>query len=430
MLKLYAAVLPSLYLLLRFLSLFHGGIRESLSARAGLMERWRKADLGKNRLWFHVSSVGELEQVRPVLETLAAGKNHSLILSYFSPSVPRLVKDWGFVHHADYLPLDFPAEMRELMGIVKPELLVLNRYDLWPHHLLAAKEQSVPVVLVNASTPPLGLFGSISLAARSFLFLAVDAWTFVDAAAASAWEPYVINRARGFVAGNPRVDRALQRVERAVMEGKAKERLQRWRRRDFCLVAGSTWEKDEELLLKAWERFRGEGSLVLVPHEPTAEHVERLLRRLRREGYKAARLTALEGQEDAEVLVVDERGYLAEIYGLARIAYVGGGFGRQIHSIIEPIAHGVPVAFGPHFARTPEAVTLCAAGVGFSSRSPERLSHWLSELRGDGAERRRAAENLKVFVQIHRGAGERVAEFLLGCLGNSGILSQTKGGQQ
>lgn len=410
MLSFYRALLPVLHFTLRVFARFSAPLHEFLAGREGLLERWRKADLGGRRIWFHVSSVGELEQVRPVLEVLAARGEHSLVLSYYSPSVPRLVKDWSFVRYADYLPLDFPEQMEELVAIVRPELLVLNRYDLWPHHLEAAKRAGIPVVLVNASTPPLGFSGYLSLALRRSLFLAIDAWTFVDTAAANAWEPYMIDRARGFVAGNPRVDRALARVERAVLEGKSKEKFALWKRPGFCLVAGSTWEKDEELILRAW---RKRGSLVLVPHEPTPEHLAQLEKRIARHGLSSVRLSALESESRAEVLIVDQRGFLAEIYALGQAAFVGGGFGKQIHSIIEPIAHGLPVAFGPKYDRSPEAVTLVAAGVGFSTTSPDALAEWLSEMEKGGFAKQRAQENLKVFVQIHRGAGERVAEFLL-----------------
>ena len=65
---------------------------------------------------------------------------------------------------------------------------------------------------------------------------------------------------------------------------------------------------------------------------------------------------------DERARVVDQRGILAEIYSAGNLAYVGGGFRRQIHSIVEPVAHGLPVAFGPNFQRSPEAMALTAAG--------------------------------------------------------------------
>jgi 3-deoxy-D-manno-octulosonic-acid transferase len=397
-------------------------LQEFLRAREGLLERWRRAQLGENRVWFHVSSVGELEQARPVMEFLTAGGRHSVVVSYFSISVPRLVKDWSFVTHADYLPLDTPEAMRELVALIKPRALVLNRYDLWPNHILATKAAGVPVVVINASTPPQGWFGRLSLWARRRIFAAVDAWTFVDAAAASSWEPYLNEQARGLVAGNPRVDRALARAERLIAEGRARERLRLWKKRAFCLVAGSTWPPDEEVILDAWA-LRGrdkirESSLVLVPHEPEEAHVQQLEREIANRGFSSVRLSRIgvEGSSaGADVLVVDLRGFLAEIYGLGNLSYVGGGFGRQIHSIIEPVAHGLLVAFGPHYDRSPEAFTLKAVGSAFSltgSRKAARLASWMDEMERPGEEKKRAEESLRVFLQMHRGAGERVGRFL------------------
>lgn len=420
---LYQKLLPLLGWLLRIAARFSPSLQEFLRAREGLLERWRNADLGSDRIWFHVSSVGELEQARPVIENL---RGHSIVLSYFSPSVPRLVKDWGFVKFADFLPLDQPEAMQELMAIVKPRVLVLNRYDIWPNHVLAAQRAGVPVFLINASTPPLGWFGWLSLNARRGLFGAVTAWTFVDAIAAGAWEPYVLPRARGLVAGDPRVDRALGRVEKALAENKSGARLERWQRQKFCMVAGSTWQKDEALLLQAWQRLKIPRSLVMVPHEPTPEHLAHLESMLKKNGLSHIRFSELAGRSSADVLIVDQRGFLAEIYGVGRLAYVGGGFGRQIHSIVEPAAHGLPMAFGPHFARSPEAVTLTAVGAALTvpeGGGARILADWMLRLHGEGRPRQRAVEALHVFLQVHRGAGERVARFIEDCLRENGQKS-------
>lgn len=412
----YRALTAPLRLLLEFLAPHFAFVEELLAPRRGLLDRWRRANLGENPIWFHVSSVGELEQVRPVLEKLRLD-GHNLVLSYFSSSVPRVVKDWGFVRYADYLPLDFEKEMEELLDIVKPRLLVLNRYDLWPNHLEAARRRRVPVVIVNASTPPLGLVGKIGLRLRRRLFLGVVAWTFVDGAAADGWEPYVLDRAKGLVTGDPRVDRALGRVENALREGKSKSQLARWERENFCLVAGSTWAEDEEVLLQAWRKLEFPRSLVIVPHEPDEAHLKRLEKSLDQLGFSHGRFSRGGGRTD--VLLVDQRGMLAELYGFGQLAYVGGGFRKHIHSIIEPVAHGLPVAFGPNFRRSPEAITLKSTGSAFSlgSADPEALATWIRTMAVPGSARERAEEPIRIFLQIHRGAGERVAHFLETCLG-------------
>lgn len=430
MLKLYNFFIPFILFIVRRLGGFSPALAETLRAREGVMDRWRAAKFGTNRLWFHVSSVGELEQVRPIFEALA-GQGYSLVLSYFSPSVPRLVKDWSFVQFADYLPLDDANDMDELVRLVAPRVLVLNRYDLWPNHLRAARDWRVPVMVVNASTPPLGFFGKISLALRHGLFRAVNGWTFVDSVAAAAWEPYILRDAKGFVAGNPRVDRALARVERALAERRASAKVERWQRQGFCLVAGSTWESDEDVILAAWKNLSFPRSLVIVPHEPEAEHLASLEKKLQAAGLSFARFSALEEKSSADVLIVDERGFLAELYGLGQLAYVGGGFKREVHSIIEPLAHGLPVAFGPLYRRSPEAVTLKATGSALAlpaKNGGAALADWIRRLSEEGEERRRARESLRIFMQVHRGAGERIAEYLRAFLGDSNLAASGQAG--
>jgi 3-deoxy-D-manno-octulosonic-acid transferase len=296
---------------------------------------------------------------------------------------------------------------------------VLNRYDLWPNHLMAAKRKGVPVVVVNASTPPLGWGGAISLWARKELFRAVSAWSFVDAAAAAGWEPFLSERGKGLVTGDPRVDRALGRVEAALREGKARERLAHWERKGLTLVAGSTWPEDEEVLLDAWMRLDIPRSLLLVPHEPEESHLTKIEKKLDGLGLKHGRYSSLKEPASWDVLVVDERGALAELYGAGNLAFVGGGYHRHIHSIVEPVAHGLPVAFGPRFRRSPEAVALGATDAALAlpeSGGGAVLAGWLEKMATEKAVRARADEPLRVFLQIHRGAGERVAEFVHSCI--------------
>ncbi len=400
---------------LPFLERFWPSLREELLLpRKGLLDRWKKNAVHANAIWFHVSSVGELEQVRPVIEALKK-QNFVVYLSYFSSSVPRLVKDWSFVDYADFLPLDFPSEMEKILEILRPKLLVFNRYDLWPNLMHKSRQRGIPIVVVNASIPPQGWFGKFSVWARKQLFYWVDGWTFVDANAAQQWEPVVYGRVKGLVTGDPRVDRALQRVDVAIQEGKAKEKLFYWKKKSFCFVTGSTWVEDEAVILDFWSKFSGDKSLVIVPHEPTPEHLQQLQGKLKQKGLSWMLFSQLNAPCDAEVLIVDQRGILAELYALGKFAYVGGGFGRQIHSVVEPVAHGIPVVFGPHYHRSPEALSLIAAGGAktLGKRPSEELQAWIHSFQVEEGKQEKAEEAIRIFLQIHKGAGARIADFIV-----------------
>jgi 3-deoxy-D-manno-octulosonic-acid transferase len=295
---------------------------------------------------------------------------------------------------------------------------------------MLAQAGATPIALMNASTPPAGLWGSISLEARSFLFRRVSFWTYVDTAAATTWEPYTREHSRGLVTGNPRVDRALLRVEAAKKQGASDiaQKLESAVGESPLIVVGSSWPQDEELLLRCLRHIRTLSGLektkiLFVPHEPSEESSHALIQKCVSMGFKASVIEPWSADvKNSEVLIANVRGVLVELYGLGKCAYVGGGFGKHVHSVIEPLAHGIPVALGPRHHRAPEVDTLIALGAAYVAQHPiqsaDNLAQWLADGLRDGEKTVRAREALDLFVKVHRGSGERIAIFLQEQLGD------------
>ena len=188
------------------------------------------------------------------------------------------------------------------------------------------------------------------------------------------------------------------------------------------MVAGSTWPADEAVLLMAFAALRRQhpaARLILVPHEPTEAHIEAIVR-----GAAAAGLPRPERLSEATgpvpLLVVDQIGVLAALYGAGAVAYVGGGFGRAgLHSVLEPAAWGIPVAFGPRWADSRDAALLLAAGGGTAltelttqaaaAALEKQWSSWLSDHAGRAAQGERA----RGVVELGLGASEKSAEMLV-----------------
>lgn len=425
MLFFYRFVLGFALFFTRLLGFAFKPARIFVAERRLALERWEQKNLAPGSWWFHVSSVGELEQVRPVVESLRKkNPQRPVLLSYFSSSVPRLVKDWSFVSHADFLPIDNYRSMERLFAALKPRALVLNRYDLWPEMLERASIAKVPVVLINASTPPLGFWGLLSVWFRRFLFRRISYWTYVDTAAATAWEPFAESHTKGLVTGNSRVDRALERVEqkRTQAQSVLMQKMQNLASGHPVIVAGSTWSEDEVLLLAALQILRQTPALAgtvlfLVPHEPTLEHVTTLIAQIQAAGFRYVLADQIQlALPNYDIVIVNVRGILAELYALGQSAYVGGGFGKQVHSVIEPLAHGLPVSLGPRHKRMPEVQTLIALEAAYVAQHPrksaENLAQWFADGLQDGARSRKAKSALALFMRIHHGAGERIADFL------------------
>jgi 3-deoxy-D-manno-octulosonic-acid transferase len=168
-------------------------------------------------------------------------------------------------------------------------------------------------------------------------------------------------------------------------------------------------------LLEAWSNLHEqhpEMRLVIAPHEPTPVHLEPLERWAMDAKVRYARLGAAEAAE-ADVIVVDRVGVLGDLYAIADVAFVGGGFhAAGLHSVLEPAAFGAPVVFGPRYANSREAGLLITAGAAASvSDAPALevvLGHWLEE----PAARRAAGDAARETVRAGLGAAERSYELV------------------
>ncbi|HEX6615389.1 MAG TPA: glycosyltransferase N-terminal domain-containing protein [Gemmatimonadales bacterium] len=399
------------------------GHRRRLGAAARLAA-WAEGGRDRNRplAWFHASSVGEGLQAESVLLELGRFVPAcQLVYTYFSPSAERLAARLP-VAAADYLPYDRPAAADRLLDALAPDLLVFAKLDLWPELATRAARRGTTVALV-AATVSAGS-GRLRWPARPLLRAGYAA---VGAAAAVA-EPDAARLVRLGVAadrirvlGDPRFDSAAARVAAVAPD----DPLLGLGHGAPTLVAGSTWAADELVLLDAFARLRvrrPEARLIVVPHEPTPAHLAALDAAAEEARLpRPVRLSA--GGAAATLLVVDSVGQLATLYGAGTMAYVGGGFGRAgLHSVLEPAAWGVPVAFGPRWRDSRDAALLleggAAAALGSHDRRPaanELLRYW-EELLDDDPRRAAQGRRARQVVMEGLGAARRTAELLAGII--------------
>ena len=317
------------------------------------------------------------------------------------------------VEAADYLPYDLPASAGRLLDALAPDLLVFAKLDLWPELATRAAAAGTAVALVAATVSRDS--GRLRWPARALLrpgYAAVRAAGAIAQADASRVASLGVPADRIRVTGDPRFDSVAARVAAVPPD----EPLLRFGRGAPTLVAGSTWPPDEAALVAAFARVRErhpEARLILVPHEPTAEHLRALDRRIAAAGLPApARLgTAV---APVPLLVVDRVGVLATLYGAGTMAYVGGGFGRTgLHSVLEPAAWGVPVLFGPRRpSRDAELLLERGAAVVLERRTRRRC--WREPGRGGSRRRPQGGGRARAREIVERGLGaaRRSAELL------------------
>lgn len=390
-----------------------GKVARTLAGRRGLADRlaaWGRMhrDPARPLLWMHAPSVGEGLQARPVLERLrAAPSPPQLVYTHFSASAERFARALP-VELADYLPFDVPGEVRGALDAIRPTAIVFSKLDVWPVLCAEARRGGVRLGMISAT-----LAAGSSRNSGIARALLREAYASLDLVGAIAEEDAERLAAVGVreevlrVTGDTRFDQVRARAAATDREGGLVGRLRSTR---VTLVAGSTWPADEIPLLDAWQGVGAtvpDRRLVIAPHEPTASHLEPVVRWAHRRGLRLARLDDADAAA-ADVVLVDRVGILGELYALADVAFVGGGFhSAGLHSVLEPAAFGVPVIFGPRFANSREAGLLLAERGGASVPDQralgELVAHWLA----DAEARREAGARALGFIERNLGAAER-----------------------
>ncbi len=331
--------------------------------------------------------------------------------TYFSPSAESLA-DQMDADFSDYLPFDSVSSARATLEALDPTALVFVKGDVWPALVREASLQGVRLALVSASIPASSLRTS-----RLGMLLTRDTYHALDAiGAASADDATRIVKAgaradRVRVTGDTRYDQAWERGHaearrRGVVGALASARP--------TVVAGSTWRSDERALLPAWIAVRAAVStarLIIAPHELSESHTLSIIEWARANSLSVAPLGTATPETD--VVVVDRMGVLADLYAIATIAYIGGGFhAAGLHSLVEPAVFRVPVLVGPQHVDSRDAGLMLAAGGAMSADDAEQLTRLMTRLLTDDRERADRSDAMGTVVATELGAVDRSFEIV------------------
>ena len=390
----------------------------TLRARRGIIDRYRAwgeryRDRSRPLLWMHAPSVGEGLQARPVLERMrAARRDVQLAYTFFSPSAEQFASRLS-VDFRDYLPFDATPAVRDALRAIEPTALVFSKLDVWPTLTREAAALGVRLGLISATLAETSSRRSgIASALLREAYGRLEAVGAIDASDAERLVALGARREVVEITGDTRYDQVWARASAAARSGPLLSPLAS---RRPTLVAGSTWPADERVLLDAWGRVRRgtrEARLIIAPHEPVDVHLTSLERWAESAGLSHARLDSA-GAGVADVVIVDRVGVLGDLYALADVAFVGGGFhAAGLHSVIEPAAFGAPVLFGPRWRMSRDASLLLRAGGAVAAGDAEHLAATLGEWLTSVEARRAAGARARDVVAKGVGAAERTVELV------------------
>lgn len=302
----------------------------------------------KKRIWFHISSLGEYEQAKPVIKGLV--DEFEIVLTFFSPSGyeaknVREYTDWVF-----YLGKDSKSKAKQNKTFIDPDFFVLVKYDFWLNHLIELQKAQVKTILISGLFRKKqvffkrygGLFRN-ALAGLYHLFLQNED---------SATLLKTIGIEQTTVNGDTRVDSVLQNVPIAL--DKLPQTVKDFAQNQKCLVVGSSYRAEEQIIVNNLNGCLQDWKILIAPHNLDEKHLIELESCF---GTNATFLSKLKGgKPKSQVLIVDQIGLLKYLYAIADVAFVGGGFGKTVHNTLEPAAFGIPILFGPKHHDFNEAV--------------------------------------------------------------------------
>lgn len=393
----------SLYLVgVAIASLFNEKVRKMWRGeRQALKILKEKIDPEAEYVWFHVASLGEFEQGRPLMERFREEHpQYKILLTFFSPSGYEVRKNYEGADIVCYLPLDTPRNARRFMKMVHPVMAFFIKYEFWYNYLHILKHRGVPTYSVSS------IFREDQIFFRSYgrqYAKVLNCFThFFVQNEKSKQLLESIGITQVDVVGDTRFDRVVQ-IKEACRQLPIVESFRQGKK---TFVAGSSWQADEAVFIPYFNQHQ-DWKLIIAPHVIDEAHLEQITSQLAGRVVRYTQTTIKEAA-GANVLIVDCFGLLSSIYHYGDVAYVGGGFGAGIHNVLEAAVWNIPVIFGPNNKRFQEAQGLIAMQGGFEIADSEGFSRLMDSFIADEVLLKEAGNKAGAFVESCVGATAKV----------------------
>ena len=395
--------------LLKIIALFSPKMKLFVEGRKAVFQTLENKIQATDRtIWFHAASLGEYEQGLPVIEAIKQQyPNHKIVVTFFSPSGYEVRKNNNLADVTVYLPLDTISNAKQFLRIVHPEMAFFIKYEYWPNYLNELKKKQIKTYLISGILRENQAFfkwygGFYRNALKTFDYFFVQ-----NESSKTLLQSIGFNNVK--VSGDTRFDRVVSILER----DNSLDFIAQFKADKTTIVIGSSWPKDEELLIDYINNSAENVKFIIAPHNIKLEQIQELKKAITKK-------TILFSEKDTvdvsnySVFVIDTIGILTKIYSYADIAYVGGGFGNPgVHNILEPATFGVPVVIGPNYAHFAEATALVNMEGCISIQNQTQLNEVFDLLLQNEDERLEKGHICSTFVQMNKGATQAIMGYIL-----------------
>ena len=314
----------------------------------------KEVNPNEKNIWFHVSSLGEFEIAKPIIEILKNRfDNIKIIVTFFSPSGYENSKEYKFADSKIYLPLDTSFNAKRFVSAVNPKIVIFIKNDIWSNYIHYLKENNSLIYSLSSK------FNKSQFYFKFYGYWFLKQLKKIDFFYVQDNNSKKILEKNSFENVHISGDLRYTSVINTLNKNKRVTSIEKFINNKRCFIAGSIWENDINLIDRV---LMSNIKSIIVPHDISINFVNNLNRKY---GDNCIKFSDLNNENDFKknILIIDSIGILKYLYRYADIAYVGGGMGNKgLHNILEPAVFSVPILIGKNFQGFSEAEDLTSLG--------------------------------------------------------------------
>mgnify|MGYP003574928557 CR=1 FL=1 len=407
---LYSIFVNLLIFGMKVLSMFNDKTKKGVEGRKQSLDIVKSAFSASDKvLWMHAASLGEYEQGLPVLEKLKKNfPNHKILITFFSPSgYENVVKKKHIADAVCYLPFDKESTVKEFVSHFDCELFFTVKYDYWYNLLAELKRKNVKTFVISA------LFYE-----RQSFFTTYGKWFVKQLKQNITWffhqtqHSYVLAKNIGLLKSSVTGDSRFDRVKQLRLRDNHVDFVEEFISNKKTIVFGSSWQAEEKIAKMISEKNK-DLKIIIAPHDlKRVENLKQIFPSAIL--YSELKSSPTLQSSNSQTLIINSIGLLSKLYSYADVAIVGGGFHEAgLHNILEAATFGVPVIFGNHYKKNPEADNLILAKGGKSFEDEKSAAYFVLDLFKNEKMLLEMSENAEQFVAKQPNSSELILQKIL-----------------
>ncbi len=373
---------------------------------------WRKnikTDLGntEKNIWIHATSLGEFEQVKPLIEKIKADNafsEYKVVVTFFSPSGYEYSKNYELADFKFYLPIDTKINAVDFIKLINPSVAIFVKYDFWFNYLELLQKKQIP-----------HLFFGCNFRENQIYFKSVNKWQVqilqkINRLFTLNKQSFDVLKNNNFsnmeICGDTRFDKVIQNANRC----QPILLIEQFKQNKKLLILGSSWEKEEDILAdylssnKYWNQHL---KIIIAPHNIYGNHVSEIIGKLPVKSLKFSEANE-NNIEDFDMLIIDNIGMLSNLYQYGNISFIGGGFTNRLHNILEAATFSNALIYGNNHAKFPEGKQLTAANGAFAINDANGFAKHLNRFIENNGLLEATQCKAKAFIENNKGATDIV----------------------